>query len=179
MDSYVSAVNSNIEKYLQLMQASNVWPYISLFIILYATHLGPTLPKKWLQFVNNAYFRIVAIALMMWTATSDPALSLVMAVLFVALVNRANNKNILENFTWEGPQTGIYPGCLNMTVNDLLESFGNDEVKLAQAIAMSKIPANIDLSDYYAPIIATYLMYSGFNLKSPCTPPSGDSQQMW
>ena len=171
--------NIKFSSYLEQFEGSSAWPYVMLFIIFYGAHFASVLPKTWLTYLNNVYVRILVISIILWLNHIDPVLSLVLALIFVSVINLANNKGILESFTWEGPQTSIYPGCVNMTISDILESFGNDKDKLSQAIVMSKIPADVELTDYYAPIIATYLLYAGFNLKSPCTPPSGDEQSMW
>ena len=58
-----------------------------------------------------------------------------------------------------------------MTAQDLLDSFDNDKEQLLNAMVVSRIPQDVRVNDYYAPMIATYLLNYGFALKSPCVWP--------
>lgn len=93
------------------------------------------------------------------------------------------------------PKTAIYPGCLNITIADLEKAFEGDQQKLTAAttlafkelLSMAKdksakekfmqiayatgLPYNIKLNDENAPYIATILLYRGFDLGTPCSPP--------
>lgn len=174
----IKQFGSNVDNYLQQFTSTPVWPYIHLFILLYAAHIAPILPSRWLSILNNVYVRLILLALIVWTSTSNPALALAVSLIVVSAINLANHKGILESFSWEGPLTSIYPGCLNLTVADLVESFGGKQTDLIRAMKMSKIPDDVELTEYYAPIIGTYLIYSGYNIKQPCAFRS-DNAEMW
>jgi len=107
--------------------------------------------------------------MIIWIANKDPGIAVLAAVVFVVTLNLSTGRGVFENF--EGPTTAIYPGCMNIKVYDLLESFKNDKTALMNAMLVARVPGDIKVTDYYAPLIATYLLNKGFALKSPCTPP--------
>lgn len=151
---------------------------LSLLIILYGALAAPILPDQIKSYMDNAIVRLLFFALIIWTGNHDPVLAIMTALGFIVTINVASSKKPFD-FTWEkfeGPATAIYPGCMNITVFDLLESFKNDKEALMNAMMVSKVPADIKITDYYAPLIATYLLNKGFTLKAPCTPPGVDQQ---
>lgn len=93
------------------------------------------------------------------------------------------------------PKLNVYPGCMNLKMSDLLKAFQDDEVVLQQSIRhvyhellksdksdgeaqrllkfarMSGVPHNVEMTDENAPLIATMLMYYGFQFSDDCKPP--------
>jgi hypothetical protein len=149
---------------------------LALSLMLYGSLAAPIFPTKYLFLVDNIYFRIAFIAFIAWTTSHDPLLGVATAVLFIIVLDKVlSHKNNIESFSsgrsYEGMGSAIYPGCLNMTVADLLESFGNDKEQLLNAMMVSRVPGDVIVNDYYAPLIGTYLINYGFGLKSPCSFP--------
>lgn len=160
------------EPVIEVLSNSAVKSVVALLFILYGTLVGPTLPSEWLFLFDNIFFRIIFLSLIVWTGNKDPLLSIAIATTFIVLMNIANKKGLFEKF--EGPETSVYPGCINLKVADLLESFDNNQDDLLNAMLLSRIPGDVKLNDYYAPIIGTYLMGYGYKIKAPCAPPTVD-----
>lgn len=146
---------------------------LALSLVLYGSLAAPSFPSKYMWVFENVGFRVVFLAFIAWTTTQDPMLGVFTAIMFLItidlLLKQYNNKVNRENF--EGPSSAVFPGCANMTIADLLESFGNDEQQLVNAMLQSKVPGDVTTTDYYAPIISTYLLNHGFALKKPCSFP--------
>ena len=172
MDNFNSSVNSVLDTFFR-QDSLGRWLLV-LCIVLYGHLAAPFYPPKFMYLIDNIYFRVFIISLIAWTASNDPTLSLAITLVlfaFMSQINKYNNEHAtLEKF--EGPNTAIYPGCMNITVQDLLDSFSGNKDALLTAMLNSRIPLDVKLSDYYAPIIATYLLNYGFVLKSPCSPPT-------
>lgn len=167
-------MDQSIDKVMNVLQNPVVKGSLHLFLFVYAAMIIPALPKDATWIFDNIYFRVAFLFLITWVANKDPALSLSLAITFIAILNFVNNKGLFERF--EGPSTAIYPGCMKLTVNDLLESFKNEKEDLLNAMKASRVPENILITDYYAPLIGTYLINRGFVLKSPCNPPGVDQK---
>lgn len=161
--------NMDVNNALGFLSGEKVKAIVSLFVLSYAVLGAPFLPGAVVKHFDTFWFRLVFCALIVYMARQDPKLAIVVSVTFCILLNLINKKGPFENF--EGPQTAIYPGCLNITVYDLLESFNNDRESLLNAMLVSKVPGDVTVTDYYAPLIATYLLAQGFVLKAPCRPP--------
>lgn len=99
------------------------------------------------------------------------------------------------------PTNEIYPGCLTITAQDLLNEFGGDKTALQTTVLsgysqllksipkesssretldiMAKavgLPYSVELSDDTAPLIATLLIVQGFKLSDSCQAPNKDIQ---
>jgi len=168
-DSAFSSFNSKANGILSVFERPEVATVLKLVVILYIFLAAQSLPFGIVQFFNSFWFRLACTAFIAYWANSNVEVAIIVAVVLCVLANLVNKKGPFENF--EGPQTAIYPGCLNMTVFDLLESFNNDKEALMNAMLVSKVPGDVAINDYYAPLISTYLLNQGFVLKSPCTPP--------
>lgn len=176
MDAFRSSFNNSTSGFLAPLDGPIARPLIFLFIILYAGLVAPQLPDTVKNWYSHPAFRIAFMFLILYTGNKDPAVSIAIAVAFLVIVNLANNKGAFETF--EGPQTAIYPGCMNIKLFDLLESFKNDKEALMNAMLVSRVPQDVKLIDYYAPLIATYLLNHGFILKSPACQPPGVTERM-
>ena len=174
MDGLLYNFNQSVNNVLDPVQDSNLRGAILIFLILYGSLAAPSLPATWKNKFDSIYFRVIMLALIVWITNKDPGVGITAAVVFIVVLNLASGKGAFERF--EGPTTAIYPGCLNMTIYDLLESFKNDKGALLNAMFAARIPADVKLDNYYAPLIATYLLNKGFTLKSPCTPPGVDQK---
>jgi len=136
---------------------------------MYGVLAAPAFPKQYLYIFDNVIFKVVFLAFIAWTSHQDPLIGIATAIVFLLVIEEVNKYKI-EKF--EGPKSAIYPGCLNITVADLLESFNDNKEELLHAMTVSRIPFDVKIDDSSAPLIGTYLLNYGFALKSPCRFPS-------
>ena len=172
--------NGQVNSILDPIATPPVRAALTLFLVLYGGLAAPALPEHIKKLFDHVVFRVLVLFLILWTGNRDPGLAIAVAVTFVVIINVANQKGAYERFgnieNFEGPQTAVYPGCMNMTVYDLLESFDNNKEGLLNAMKVSRVPGDVTVTDLYAPLISTYLLNHGFSLKSPCTPPGADQR---
>lgn len=168
-DALLSNVSDTVNRVLEPLNDPYIRPFLLLFLAVYGGLAKPVLPASWGAYTNNIVFRGVVLAFILWIANKDPGVAIAVAMAFIVTVNVTGGKGLFEMF--EGPETAVYPGCMNMKVYDLLESFNNDKSSLLNAMVVARVPGDVRLTDEYSPLISTYLLNKGFTLKSPCTPP--------
>lgn len=146
-------------------------PYIAamlhILFIGYASKFATQIPVRYHWAFKHPLFRVAALTLVLWSSSNNFAFSLSVMTAYLVFIYFFNKR--YEGFT--GFKTAIYPGCTNMTVTDLLESFDGSQENLVQAMQASLVPFNIVVNDDSAPLIATYLMNNNHKLKMPCAPP--------
>ena len=144
---------------------------LAILLVLFGLYAPLCLPQpcdNTKTYLQHPIAQSVALALTVYTLTQNTLVSAGVAGAFFGVSYLARGRK-LETF--QGPKTMIYPGCMNITVFDLLDSFGNDKDALLLAMLKTKIPADVKLTDDFSPLIATYLMSFGYKIKSPCQPP--------
>lgn len=171
LESLYSTVNEKSNSVLDFVITNNklVKVLLAMSFMMYGSLAAPAFPKQFLWLFDNPYFKVAFLGFIAWTSQHDPLLGIASAVVFLIVIDMIN-KHQQEGF--EGPKSALYPGCLNMKASDLLESFDNNKEQLLNAMVISRIPYNVKIDDYHAPLIATYLLNNGFALKSPCAFPS-------
>ncbi len=155
-------------------------------------------------------FRILAIVLILIVNLYSQELSLLLLIIYILEVSKSR----IEQFapyskeyektntqTLVEPKNEIYPGCLSITAQDLLNEFSGDKLALQKTVRqgyaqllklipegtssrenleiMSKavgLPYSIELTDETAPIVATLLILQGFKLSDSCQSPKNDVQ---
>jgi hypothetical protein len=220
----MNAVNK-IESGLQtILQNPYVMAVIKLTLVLYATRIAPSPPDFMEKLFDNTFFKMVAFALIMYLANVDFQLAVILAVIYVIAMNLASGRQFLESFTDNNvyadyskeykpygnqklvePRLNVYPGCQNVTMQDLLNAFGGDQAKLLETVQYafkelyqaSKSKENIDKLKAIAyatglpyninwdypetgPYIATILVNAGFRISDTCHVPedgNGEWQQ--
>lgn len=194
-------------------------PYImtalKVAIVVYGVKLAPRLPMNIEVLFQTTWFKIAGIALIVWLSTKDYQLALLVSIVFVLGINFLSGRGVLEsfadfqpNFVGDNPtpliqpQSRIFPGCMNITLKDLINSFSGDSTKLQttlkyaygqllndidqtdpdakdRLLAISRVvglPYNVELSDENAPLIATMLLMFGFKINTDCQNPHDNSQ---
>ena len=152
----------------------------------------------------------------MYLANIDFQLAIILSIIYVLGMNVLSGRGIFESFdtipapyakTYKSgnqkllePTAMLYPGCLNITMNDLLKAFDGDQIKLQNTVqytfqelmanAKTKsakellmkiayatgLPYNLSLDDPKTPAyIATLLMNYGYKLSDTCRAPNSDS----
>lgn len=178
-------------------------------IIVYASIFAPRLPEKVVDILQTTPVKIAFVAAIAFTALRDVQMSLLLACAFVLSINVLSGRSILESYAnidsaFEGKKSSqgliepiffVYPGCVNMTMKDLVAFFDNDEHKLQKTVhyvfqvyseklektdsetailtyaRYAGLPHNIALNDKNAPLIATMLLQYGYKLSETCLPP--------
>ena len=178
---------------------------VKISFILYSSKLAPASPSQWDWFFQHSIVRIGILALMLFLSKLDLQMAIIIAVVYVVGMNTISGRKILESFAnfdkqiennpkvkLLEPKTVIHPGCLDVTMNDLLPLFDNDKLKLQDNLAYSfkvllehtqnevakdklmriayaaGLPYNIEFTDEHAPYIATILIYAGFVVNPKC-----------
>lgn len=182
---------------------------VKLLLIVYASAIAPRLPEGVIEFMQTTPMRIIFLAGITYFALAgDLQMSLLLACALVLSVNVLSGRGLLESYMNLGdafsgaknpqsliePSFFIYPGCVDMKYQDLLEFFEGDAHKLQEAIhyvfkrldkepkgtaeetlikyaRAAGIPHNIAFNDDNAPLIATMLMNYGYKLNDKCLPP--------
>lgn len=189
-------------------------PYImailKVTLVLYAVMIAPKPPGYLEELFKNTYFKIFAIALMIYLGEKDLQLAILIAVVYVIGMNMMAGRTALESFSPFSaeyqkhgnsvliePKTAIYPGCQNITMEDLIKAFDGDQERMISAaqnsfrellkISKSKdakesltktayaagLPYNMSFDKpETAPYIATLLVNYGFQINQTCTPPN-------
>jgi hypothetical protein len=169
MEAFNSIINNNLKTLKSDVLLRSVF---TLSLVLYAGFAAPSLPGPVLVLFDNPFFRIVILALVMWNINDNPSMSIMLAMVFVMVMNTLAGKKLLEKFELLDPQTNILPGCLSITMSDILESFDGSSEILKQAMINAGVPFNLKLDDSNAPHIATYLINHGYSLSDSCSLPS-------
>jgi hypothetical protein len=79
-----------------------IYTIITIFVILYASQIGPKLPQYMMKLFDNNLFKIAFLFLILVRANKDPAFSLILGVAFVMISNYVRNQLMRESF---GEQT--------------------------------------------------------------------------
>lgn len=188
-------------------------PYImaltKVTLVLYASQIAPKAPDFLQKAFENTFVKIFLIFLILYLSDKDFQLSLLIAVVYVLLMNVLANRGLLESyadysseykpeggFTLIEPKTMIYPGCQDITMDDLYKAFEGDQLKMQdtvqysfqQLMAKTKSESSKDLltkiayaaglpynlsfeKPETAPYIATLLVNYGYKIKDECQPP--------
>lgn len=170
MESMQTTFNNALEGPLTFLTQSPTSEIIGLLLICYASYLRPSVPNGMSWLFDNFVARIAILSLILWTSNKNPTMSLVIALAFVVTLNVANGKGAFENF--EGPKTAILPGCLGLTMYDLLAAYNGDKDELVREMVRCKVPPQVKLNDEYAGLIATYIVnFTGKKFTAKCAPP--------
>lgn len=201
----------SMEKGLQGQVLGN--PYImavlKVTLALYAAQIAPSPPQYLKDFFQNTFAKVFLIALIIYLSEKDLQLALVISIIYVFGMNYLSGRGYLESFAdysseykVEGsgklvePKTVLYPGCEDVTMDDLIQMFEGDHNKFKNAVQYSfqelmlrsktknskemlmklamaaGLPYNLSFDKpETAPYIATLLVNYGFNVKDKCQPP--------
>lgn len=224
MDSIKNVTNVAQVKLNQVLQNPYIMAVTKIILVLYASQLAPKLPTVVQNTFQNTFVKIIALVLIAYLAEVDFQLAILTAVVFVLSTNLLSGRSIFESYknieyqvyqsdmtkytNLLGKQavvgnakiqesfTDNYPGCNNVTVEDLLSLFDRNKLKLqttlqyavsellksypAESDAKSKLmkmaraiglPYNVQLNDTNAPFLASLLLNYGFKVSEKCQVP--------
>jgi hypothetical protein len=83
---------------MDILDNKYIHTVLIIFVILYASKIGPSLPVFIRNLFNNAIFRVAILFLVVVRANKDPVMSLLIAVGFVLTLNYLAEREIKETF---------------------------------------------------------------------------------
>jgi hypothetical protein len=193
----------------QVLGNPYVMALMKVTLALYGAQIAPSAPQFLQDFFKNTFAKIFLIALIIYLSERDLQLALIISILYVLGMNYLSGRGYLESFAdysseykVEGsgqliePKTALYPGCENVTMEDLVNMFDGDHMKFKNAVQYSfqelmlrsktkdskemlmklamaaGLPYNLSFDKpETAPYIATLLVNYGFSIKDKCEPP--------
>jgi hypothetical protein len=193
----------------QVLANPYIMTVLKLSLTLYASQIAPRAPDALQKFFSNVYAKIFLIFIIVYLSEKDFQLAILIAVIFVLSMNALSGRGLFESFadytgkyipeggfTLIEPKTMIYPGCHNITMDDLYKMFDGDKSKMQSAVQYSfkelvqktkskdskelltkiaysaGLPYNLSFDKpETAPYIATLLVNYGYNIKGDCQPP--------
>lgn len=159
------------DKYLSPIIKQDYIKLIILYITIVSIILSVNhLPSKFKEALDNPISKTLYTFLGVYVFTEDLTIALGSTIGLIVLYYIITYFK-LEFFDLVTPEPNIYPGCVNTKVSDLLTLFGGDKEKLKIAMFNYGVPLNVELSDYNAPLIATYFM-SRVKVTDTCTSPN-------
>lgn len=185
MNSIPSQVNSKIDQVLQksdsllkpvldnkfalaaitLVLAVNVVNTFNLESIVGTDLINSNLPQVVKPFLYNKVVKYVSLFLVVLFLTKDIKKAVLITLIAFIVMRIFFNENF-DNIT-----TDVYPGCVNVTVADLLALFDGNETELRKSMYKLSIPLNLTLTDANAPKIASYFVTHGKKITDSCTQP--------
>lgn len=145
---HLQKFSKNTEKFIQpALRNPYFMAILKISLTLYASYIAPNPPAALKQVFANTYFKMLALAVILYTSRVDFQLSIILAVAFVITMNVLSGRSALESFatysskyTPEGtakliePNVHIHPGCLNVTMDHLVTLFQGDTVKMQETV---------------------------------------------
>tara|TARA_B100001964_G_C13895015_1_gene449001 strand:+ start:330 stop:650 length:321 start_codon:yes stop_codon:yes gene_type:complete len=96
---------SPIERQLSILHTSKFASSVmTLLIVLYSGLARPELPKSIRKLFNNAVFRVLVLALVVYRGNKDPQFAIMLAVGFVITMNLISEQELKEKFRNNLPQ---------------------------------------------------------------------------
>lgn len=139
------------------------------YIILGGT-IAANIPKEYLTIFNCTSVKLLGLFTVALMASRDPSIALTVGIALILMTvvaqRRQDNDNTVQTFVQQRnnpPMVSI--GCVTVTQKDLMDAFDNSEQDLRKAMFQSRVPQFVGLNEENAPIIATYLINFGFDLK--------------
>jgi hypothetical protein len=147
----LNVFTQNVEDYTEtVMTNPYVMAVLKVSLILYAARIAPNPPQYLQDLLKNVFFKIGAIAMILYFVELDFQLALILAIIYVLGMNVLSGRGVFESFaefksnaevkseyTLISPQTMVYPGCANVKLTDLLAMFEGDKSQLQQAAQLT------------------------------------------
>jgi uncharacterized membrane protein YgdD (TMEM256/DUF423 family) len=182
---------------------------VKVTLVLYATQLAPKAPEYLQTAFKNTFVKLFAVMMIAYLGEKDLQLAILIAIIYVFGMNLLSGRNFFESFTeftkeyvpfgttkMIEPKTHLYPGCENVTMDDLYKMFEGDQDKMQEAVQYSfkelmrqtkskdskdklikiayavGLPYNLSFDNpETAPYIATLLVNYNFVVNDKCQPP--------
>jgi hypothetical protein len=80
-----------------------VYIIVQIALILYITQVINMLPQNVLNIMNNDFFKLFMLAMVLWTAQNSPSISILLALAFIITTNYATKGKVWESFDEQAP----------------------------------------------------------------------------
>ena len=94
MDRIIGTVDNSIGSFMT--KPTIIKGVIHLFLILYAARLAPVPPKQVLVLIENVYFKLACLSLILWSAQFSPSTSILIALAFMVTINYTTTGKVWE-----------------------------------------------------------------------------------
>lgn len=94
MDQIIGTVDNNIGSFMT--KPTIIRGVVHLFLILYAARLAPVPPKQVLVLIENVYFKLACMSLILWSAQFSPSTSILIALAFMVTINYTTTGRVWE-----------------------------------------------------------------------------------
>jgi hypothetical protein len=91
-------INPVVNRTLSPLTASPGSNVLKLLLVLFGATAAPKLPSYMLRWFDHVAFKIGFIAMIMWTSNYDPAMSIVLAIVFYVAFSALEARKAKENF---------------------------------------------------------------------------------
>lgn len=147
----------------QLLLNPYIIPPIKLGLAVYGGAFAPPLPAKVKQIITSPIPQFILMFLVLYIAFGIRNLKHALAgtIIIIVGVKVLNYYFGNEGFDWENPN--IFPGCLNITWQDILQSYGGDKEALRRALFNT-----VNTNYTSAPEAATQLINKGHFINDTC-----------
>ena len=98
-----------LDQLTKVLQNNYVSAVLSLFLALYAALARPQLPEPVAKMFENAGFRLVVMALVVYMSSKKLDLAIMVAVAFAVTMNMLNEQRVAEGFV-DGIKNNIQAG---------------------------------------------------------------------
>lgn len=99
ISEYSEKFDAMVNKYLEpSLTHKYVLPVLALILILYVSHVRPTLPNFVLELFHNNIFRLVVCTYIVYRANHDPQSAVLIAAVFLIIMHMVN-KQFIDKFT--------------------------------------------------------------------------------
>jgi hypothetical protein len=113
-----------------LVENKYVYAIATIFVILYASQVGPKLPDYMVRLFDNNLFKMLILFLIVVRAKKDPAFSIILAVAFVIITDYIRTNMLKETFgeqkeekayVEENGKINLNPEKCNQALNELAQ----------------------------------------------------------
>ena len=94
MDRIIGTVDNSIGSFIT--KPTIIKGVIHLFLILYAARLAPVPPRQVLVLIENVYFKLACLSLILWSAQFSPSTSILIALAFMVTINYTTTGKVWE-----------------------------------------------------------------------------------
>ena len=164
MDKIEKIIEKNV--LLGFLDNRLVATLLSFLVIVNLSTAMEELPEKIKHLVKQPLFRITITFLSIYAGTRNLYVSVGSTAGLVGALYIFNRYK--ETFELINPSFDVAPKCLEVNLKTLLSMFGGDREMLKKAMLSSGVPGNLSLTDYDAPLIATYLLQNKRYEKVAC-----------
>lgn len=130
-------------------------------------YVGTIVPEVIKPYLYHKLVKYVSLFLTLLFVTKDIKRSVLITVALLIIMHLFFN----ENFDTFDITSNVHPGCVDLTVKDLLALFDNDIDALKREMYRVSVPLNLTLSDTNAPLIGTYFINHGKKVTDSCRLP--------